>query len=531
MINSLYIAKTGLSTSKYSVDLTSNNIANENTNGYIKRVINTSEIHNSGDMIGSGVSFDGLTRSTNDFLYDKFISQTSLASYYNQKNSILSNTEVMFDESNSSNGFSTTLNNFFNSLESLRGEPVNTIYQNQLSTQSQLMVDSLKSLNTGLSDTINNLGSQLQDQVDSVNSILEQIVYINKQMKNNGETNDLLDKRDTLQKELSNYANVEVNRDSSSYNLKIGGVDVIFNNTNLQKVSINQNNVAQKDIYNSDSLSGISVGDTVNITLNGTTTLNLTLASGTDLKQQIVDKINNNSNFSNYTASLDSSNNLIIKSNIAGEEGKFDISISATTTNNITTKISKSFSTEASNNVSLAINNDTLSLSGGSLKAITHQLTSSTSDVYSYQKSLNSFAKALVDNTSPNGTNTLFSGTDVNSLTFNSNNVASLSSSDLESLSQLQWDRNLTIGSSSNTSFSDFYQSLLVTISSDVEDNKFKLDSQNSIVNSLETTYNNLTKVDPDTEMINLLQYQAAYQANAKIVTAVNEMLQTLLKM
>lgn len=42
MINSLYTAKSGLTTSKYSVDVTSNNIANENTTGYVKRTVNTS---------------------------------------------------------------------------------------------------------------------------------------------------------------------------------------------------------------------------------------------------------------------------------------------------------------------------------------------------------------------------------------------------------------------------------------------------------------------------------------------------------
>ena len=43
MINALYIAKSGLDTSRYSVEVTSNNIANENTTGYVKRVVNTSE--------------------------------------------------------------------------------------------------------------------------------------------------------------------------------------------------------------------------------------------------------------------------------------------------------------------------------------------------------------------------------------------------------------------------------------------------------------------------------------------------------
>lgn len=112
MINSLYIAKTGLSTSKYSVDVTSNNIANENTEGYVKRTVNTSEINLTGSEIGNGVSFDSVTRSTNAYLYDKLVSQSSLASYYEEQDSILSSVEIMFSETEST-GFSTTLSSFF----------------------------------------------------------------------------------------------------------------------------------------------------------------------------------------------------------------------------------------------------------------------------------------------------------------------------------------------------------------------------------------------------------------------------------
>lgn len=532
MINSLYIAKSGLNASKYSVDVTSNNIANENTDGYVKRVVNTSELSSLEDNIGNGVSFDGVTRTTNSYLYDKLVAQSSLASYYEQEDSILSSIEIMFDEADDS-GFSTTLSNFFDSIESLREEPTNLIYQNELSTQSQLLVNNLQSLNSDLDDTLESLNTQLQEQVNSVNDILEQIVYLNKQMQQSGETNDLLDKRDALEKELANYVDIEINRDSDTYNLKISGVNVIFNDTNLHEVSITEENIAQKDIYSSSSLddSNFSDGDEITISLNNTTTLTLSAnVSGTDeneLKQQIIDEISSNSNFSNYTAYLDSSNNLVIKSNIEGEEGSFDIGISVNSS-----EISKSAtSIEAENNVSLAVYNNELSLTSGSLKAITQELTTSTSNIYSYKNSLDEFASSLVDLVNSSSDTPLFTGSSVDTLNFISDNVSSLSSDDLENLSQIQWSTNLTIGSTSNTSFSEFYQNLLVTVSSNVENNSFKLDSQNAIVNSLETTYNNLTKVDSDEEMINLLQFQAAYEANAKIITAVDEMLQTLLAM
>ena len=532
MINSLYTAKSGLSTSKYSVDVTSNNIANENTTGYVKRTVNTSELPELENDIGNGVSFDGVTRNTNVYLYDKLVSQNSLASYYEQEDSILSNLEIMFSETESS-GFSTTLSTFFNSIESLRADSTNLIYQNDLATQAQSLVDGLQSLNDELNSALDTTTQQLEDQADTVNNILEQIVYLNKQIvESNTDSNDLLDKRDALEKELSNYVDIEIDRDSETYNLKIAGVNVIFNNTNLHEVSISENNIAQKDIYNSSDLddSNFSDGDEISIVLNGTTTLTLSAnVSGTtenELKNQIINEINTNSKFSDYTAYLDSSNNLVIKSNIEGEEGEFDIAISV---NN--SEISKSAnSKEASNSVSLAVYNNELSLTGGSLKAITQELTSSTSNIYAYKNSLDSFAKALVDTVNSSSETPLFKGSSVDTLSFDKDSITSLTNEDLENLAEIQWNENITIGNTS-TSFSEFYQNLLVTVSSNVENNNFKLESQNAIVNSLESTYNNLTKVDPDEEMINLLQYQAAYEANAKIITAIDEMLQTLLAM
>ncbi len=314
-MDSLYIAQSGLNTSRYAVDVTSNNIANENTDGYIKRVVNTSEISGLESDVGNGVSFDGVTRSSSVYLYDKLVSQSSMASYYDQENSILSNVEIMFSETETS-GLSTTLSNYFDSIESLRSDSTNLIYQTDLSTQASSLVDGLQSINDELNDTLDTTTQQLNDQVDTVNNILEQIVYLNKQMlQSNSASNDLLDKRDSLEKELSNYVDIEVDRDSSTYNLKIGGVSVIFNNTNLHEVSVSENNIAQKDIYNSSDLddSNFSDGDEISIVLNGTTTLTLSASvSGTDeneLKNQIINEINTNSKFSDYTAYLDSSKN------------------------------------------------------------------------------------------------------------------------------------------------------------------------------------------------------------------------------
>ena len=46
---------------------------------------------------------------------------------------------------------------------------------------------------------------------------------------------------------------------------------------------------------------------------------------------------------------------------------------------------------------------------------------------------------------------------------------------------------------------------------------------------ALESSYNQIVKVEKDEELMNLIKFQSAYSANAKVVTAIDEMLQTLL--
>lgn len=535
-MNSLYIARSGLSTSRYAVDTTSNNIANENTEGYKKRVVQTSEISLWNDNeIGNGVSFDGVRRTTSQYLFEQLISQNSMKAYYTQEDSILSNIEMMFSETDDS-GFSIYLSDFFNSVETLRGESNNLIYQNDLNSQSDLLVSSLKNLYSNLEELQESSLEQLNDQIDEANTLLEQIVYINEEiMKRDDVANDLLDKRDQLESELAELVDIDVDTSNGNYELKVGGKTAIFNNKNLHELSVVEEYVAQKDIYTTSDLddSSVSDGQTVTLTLNNTTSISITAstsgATDNELKQQIVDEINTNSAFSSISAYLDSSNNLIIKSDVAGESGAFDLEIDV----DGTTMQMHQNSVDASNSVGVAIYGEELDITSGSMLSLTQNLTTETSKISEYKKSLDDFAYALVEAFNIDNNTTLFTGSSVSTLSFVEGSVESLSSSDLNSLAEIQWSDDFQIDSSSNdvTSFSEFYQQLLVSISTDTENNAFKLDSQEAIVNNLQTVYDEITKVDSDEEMINLLQYQAAYEANAKIITAVDEMLQTLLNM
>ena len=130
----------------------------------------------------------------------------------------------------------------------------------------------------------------------------------------------------------------------------------------------------------------------------------------------------------------------------------------------------------------------------------------------------------------------LFSGGDVQSLKFNENAVNDLIQSDLDYMGTIQWKKDIGFDGFAQdgnnvyaTSFSEFYQEVRVNISSDKESNDFLLEAQETVAQSLQFSYDQLTRVDNDEEMVNLIKFQAAYTANAKIITVVDEMLQTIL--
>ncbi len=542
MINSLFTAQSGLKVSQSAIDNISNNIANQNTEGYKKRVSNISEMSSLNSVnITRGVKLDGISRITNEYMYNNLISMQSKQSYYTYSSDLLSDIESIFYETDSS-GLSSELNRFFQSIENLRSDPTNSIYKNDVSTNGSNLVDTIANIYEDLEREQSTTKTTLYQDVKYINSILSQIGSLNEQMgktTSSNVANDLLDKRDALEQELAQYVDIEVDR-NEPYQLKIGGEVAVRYNTNIHEVKVVESYVAQKDVYTTSNLndSNITDGDVLTISLNQTSSISITVdgslsADENDIKQQIVDAINSNSEFSPYvSASLDSNGNLVITSLNDGEDGAFDLEIKNSTTGDVYTK-NESKSKVAENKVDIQIFDESLTISSGTVKAQIEVLNTSNGSNYiqSYKEALDSFVSKLSELTTLDSGESLFSGSNVATFSFNQDYVNTLTKTDLENLSKLQWMEDIDFGNGQVSSFADFIDALRVQVSSDKENVDFKLESQEAIVESLQTSYNKLVNVDSDEEMINLMMFQAAYEANAKLVTVVDEMLQTILNM
>lgn len=605
MLNSLNVAHTGLTAARVSVENISNNIANENTPGYKKRVLQLSEMAQmDSQFVGRGVNVGSSYRVTSQYMYDKLLSENSKSSYSEKLTNMLSSVEAVFSETANS-GFSNDLSNYFQSVENLRSNPNSLVYKNELKSKGTIIADSLSNLYTSIEKQQLDEKEELKTNINRVNDIIKEIGSINEKIERYDNTNiELLDKRDLLESELSNYVDISSTIKDDVYELKVSGVTVISNNTNVRSLDLMEENTYQIDRFrNTDGTSNIKLtspaifdnNDKITYKLNNEYEVSVQIGEMIDLDgdgtkettinanniiRALAQKINTTTGLSDYITAYNgdslvggsgtSDNYLRIVSKFPGKSNSFEGTVSIqeiddTSGSTVVEKrstISKNDneSSVAQSTVALGLYDTKINVKNGILKAqLENMSTDSTMNKYqTYLDKLDAFAKTLSDITdkysvdsngkyiygemasdAQNGTINsigLFSGSSVKTLKFNSSNVNDLTQNNLDYLATIQWKDDLNFegkaqGTTSNNSYSlsHFYNSIKIEVSSDNEDVIASKDVQDAIKQSIKTSYDQLTKVDKDEEMLNLITFQAAYTANAKIITAVDEMLQTLL--
>jgi len=85
--------------------------------------------------------------------------------------------------------------------------------------------------------------------------------------------------------------------------------------------------------------------------------------------------------------------------------------------------------------------------------------------------------------------------------------------------------------SGNTASYNDFYSALISEVGIDVQQADQRYDYQSSMAAQLDNYREAVSGVSLDEEMVNLIKYQHAYDAAAKLISTIDEMLQTLINM
>ena len=80
-----------------------------------------------------------------------------------------------------------------------------------------------------------------------------------------------------------------------------------------------------------------------------------------------------------------------------------------------------------------------------------------------------------------------------------------------------------------NKSFGEFYTGIISNIGSKVSEANYLTDAQSLVLNKLEIQRLSVSGVSLDEEMTHMIQYEQAYNAAAKLVSTVDEMISSIL--
>ena len=214
MADLLSTSVSGLLAFQQALDVTSNNIANASTTGYSVETANLTpepgQFTGAG-YVGGGVQVQSITRAYSTQLTQQVRTSQSSYSSYNTLATQAQQIDNML--SDSSTGLSASLQSFVNALQSVSTSPTSTSARQALLSQGQALAQQLQSYDSQIGQYSSQLESTIGTDVSQINTLASNIATLNQQIAaatTSGQTpNQLLDQRDTLITQLSQYVSVQ----------------------------------------------------------------------------------------------------------------------------------------------------------------------------------------------------------------------------------------------------------------------------------------------------------------------------------
>ena len=218
---SMFIGVSGLQNSQHALNVTSNNLANIDTTGYVRQQVlyadrdyitfNTTAAI-SKQQSGLGVKIGDVVHSRDIFLDRAYRTQSGRQAFYASTYEATSEVETYFQELEGQE-FQTSLEDFWTSFQELYKYPDDSVYQNLVIQKGQLFLSRSSAVYSGLQSYQYNLNKQISDDIDQVNSLGKTINDLNQEIQKieagNIETAmTLRDARDQALDELSSLVDI-----------------------------------------------------------------------------------------------------------------------------------------------------------------------------------------------------------------------------------------------------------------------------------------------------------------------------------
>ncbi|MFB4165212.1 flagellar hook-associated protein FlgK [Alteribacillus sp. JSM 102045] len=224
----LETARRGMTTQQSALHTTGHNISNANTEGYTRQRVNFGQTEpypnaarNAPRMpgqIGTGVEADFIQRVREGYLDIQYRGENAQANYWETRHASYERIEDLINEP-SEDGIGGTMDEFWNALQDLSVNPEDSGARSVVRQRGIALADTFNYVANTLQANKDDLKGEIDTKEKEVNSLLRKIHDVNEQigrMEPHGQMpNDLYDERDRLIDELSGMMNIEVQEKNS----------------------------------------------------------------------------------------------------------------------------------------------------------------------------------------------------------------------------------------------------------------------------------------------------------------------------
>lgn len=542
-------ALSALQANQKRLDITGQNLSNMNTAGYTRQQLEASSLNYTNPVshysngnetaVGFGVSMDRVSQIRDPYLDIQYRSQSADCSYTNRLQTALNSLSKVLDETTIS-GIRKAFDDVLSTLTSMQdpAKVSDPIYESELRTKMQSVCNLFNQASRQITQAEQNEfqrltgeGSSEQGDVQKINDILRQIGDLNVQIKRNQVAGhpslELQDKRNLLLDELSGYIPVE---------------------TRYYKDDAHSGNNAYDYDANGAVIGKKDWPDDLEVSMNYIDakgkSQKLILVNGSDLGADGLTK--------NY-------------GQLSVLKGDHQTAASVSDPANISIKFEKAPSYKgngqaATNNVYAELKG--IRFEGGSLQASLDMLqktgtgnvingSTAVDDVRGYQyysgkldQLASTFAKSMNDinngkkhtdkNLLSNSTNDSTTGITAGNIGISkgwtsgtvhiSTDGTNRTDTILDMITAMKDTKKLN-----GKTFADYMNNLSTQLASDSSSNQTALKTGTTVLNSIQDSRDSLSGVSLDEEATNMMAYVSAYNAASRLMTALDEVLNTLI--
>jgi len=170
-------AASGVIAAQSGLRTSSDNIANVNTPGYVRKKID--QVHRVYAGVGSGTEVSGVRRVIDNFLVASGLAASSATSRWNTVASSLDNAQSLFGDPNAETGYFANLDEIWTTFQSLAQNPTSGVLRSQSVTAVKTFLDQTGRINDELQSMTRFADSQASAAATEINDLLSEIAKLN----------------------------------------------------------------------------------------------------------------------------------------------------------------------------------------------------------------------------------------------------------------------------------------------------------------------------------------------------------------